>query len=192
VSDNVFVGEPEIAAAKRKKLERTTFRQVPDWLLFSPKVSDRGIRLYAVLASHRNEKSGQCNPSRERLAKRVRCSTRSVDRAIDELVAAGAIEKRAGHGAKKATTHYVLRFADPNNSSQLATDGDMEAQVATCDESKSSLVATKRKEVNDTTPAPAELAETSSASAELENAIEVLVDVIYSLTVAATRTPAAR
>jgi hypothetical protein len=62
---------------------------------------------------HTNAKTGRCDPGRDRLAELLRCSTDSVDRALNELVQFGAVEKRNGHGASHATNRYRVHFASP-------------------------------------------------------------------------------
>jgi len=69
------------------------FSIVPEWVLDAD-VSDRAVRLYSVLARYADNETLQAFPSRETLAKRCKCHTKSIDRAIDELVLLGAIAKR--------------------------------------------------------------------------------------------------
>ena len=85
------------------------FATIPEWLLEAD-VSDRGVRLYAVLVRHA-DKEGRAFPSRRRLADRLRCSTDSVDRAIRELEAVGALESshRARDDGSQTSNDYVLR-----------------------------------------------------------------------------------
>jgi hypothetical protein len=64
---------------------------VPEWVLDAD-ISDRAVRLYGVLGRYANA-NGSSYPGRGTLAKRLRCSVDSVDRAARELVAAGALEK---------------------------------------------------------------------------------------------------
>jgi len=65
--------------------------QVPEWVLLAD-ISDRSVRLYGLLARRAGEK-GTAFPSRTTLGKQMRCSVKSVDRALEELVACGAIIK---------------------------------------------------------------------------------------------------
>ena len=68
----------------------TKFSIVPEWVLYSS-ISDRGIRLYAVLARYANQATHTCFPARSTLAERLNCSTDSVDRALKELTDIGAV-----------------------------------------------------------------------------------------------------
>jgi hypothetical protein len=70
------------------------FSIIPDWLL-AAEVSDRAIRVYAVLARYADNNSHEAFPRRALIAQGAKCSPRSVDRAIDELVAVKAVSKRA-------------------------------------------------------------------------------------------------
>lgn len=73
------------------KLYTEPFAMVPEWLL-DTRVSDRAIRLFAVLNRHANEK-GRAFPGRRTLAEKLRCSLDSVDRATQELLDAAALVK---------------------------------------------------------------------------------------------------
>lgn len=85
------------------------FATVPEWLLYA-EVSDRAVRLYAILVRHADQ-NGQARPSRRRLAELMGCSVDSIDRALGELKAVGALEvmhrRREDDGAQ-ATNEYVL------------------------------------------------------------------------------------
>lgn len=91
-----------------------TFSIVPDWLLDSD-LSDRAVRLYAVLASYADNRTGRAFPSRATLAKRLRCSVGTVDRALAELVASEAVTKQArtSDGGSQTSNLYVVRRGAP-------------------------------------------------------------------------------
>lgn len=72
---------------------REPFAMVPEWLLDAA-VSDRAIRLYAVLARYGGADGG-AYPLRRTLAERLGCSTASIARALRELVDVGAIDRAA-------------------------------------------------------------------------------------------------
>lgn len=74
------------------RLERR-FAILDEWLL-DLDISDRAVRLYAVLARYADNDTHKAYPSRETLATRLRCSTKSVDRAALELVEQGAMTKQ--------------------------------------------------------------------------------------------------
>jgi hypothetical protein len=69
------------------------FAIIDEWLLDLP-VSDRAIRLYAILARYADNETHKAFPSRATLAERLNCSLASVDRAATELVTHGAMSKR--------------------------------------------------------------------------------------------------
>lgn len=69
------------------------FAILDEWLLDLP-VSDRAIRLYAILARYADNETHKAFPSRATLAERLSCSLASVDRAAVELVANGAMTKQ--------------------------------------------------------------------------------------------------
>lgn len=73
------------------------FAQIPEWIL-DLDISDRAVRLWCVLHRHANS-DGHAFPGRTAIAERLKCSTGSVDRALNELRNAGAIvsrQKKAG------------------------------------------------------------------------------------------------
>ena len=69
------------------------FAIIDEWLLDLP-VSDRAIRLYAILARYADNETHKAYPSRATLADRLNCSLASVDRAATELVRHGAMSKQ--------------------------------------------------------------------------------------------------
>ncbi len=89
------------------------FSIVPEWVLDAD-VSDAAVRLYAVLLRF-GSSSGQRMPSRRTLAERLRKkSVDSVDRALKELVAIGAVEvtRRVRDGVN-LTNRYLVRSTRP-------------------------------------------------------------------------------
>lgn len=102
------------------------FAVVPEWLL-DDDVSDRAVRLYAVLARHADKETGDAHPSRRRLAARCRCSADSIDRALKELVAVGAVsvEHRYSDDGDLTSNHYtvhVLRVGGRTGAATVAAD----------------------------------------------------------------------
>jgi hypothetical protein len=70
---------------------RFPFAMVPEWIVYHDKLSDRAVRLWAVLARHGTETGSRC-PGRARLATLCGgCSMSALDRARRELVEAGAL-----------------------------------------------------------------------------------------------------
>ena len=82
--------------------------QVPEWVICSD-ISDRAVRLYAMLSRRAND-DHRAFPSRRYLAKSIRCSVKSVDRALEELVGIGAVTKeRQFRGDRQTVNLYTLR-----------------------------------------------------------------------------------
>ena len=82
--------------------------QVPEWVVTAP-ISDRAVRLYALLARRANSDS-QAFPSRKYLALNMHCSSKSVDRAMEELLAIGAVTKQKQyHDSRQTVNLYTLR-----------------------------------------------------------------------------------
>ncbi len=94
-------------------IEPHRFAIVPEWLLDAC-ISDCAVRLYVVLLRY-GHSSGQRMPSRALLARRLKKgSTDTVDRALKELVALGAvvIEHRRD-GTRNLTNRYHVRTSGP-------------------------------------------------------------------------------
>lgn len=85
------------------------FAIIDEWLLDLP-VSDRAIRLYAILARYADNDTHKAYPSRATLADRLNCSLASVDRAATELVTNGAMSKRL---RANSSIVYTLHTAAP-------------------------------------------------------------------------------
>jgi hypothetical protein len=96
------------------------FSIVPEWVIDAD-ISDRAVRVYAILARYADSETHQAFPSRETLAKRARCHWRSIDRAIGELIALGAVTKtHRKNGDAYQSNIYTLRRVVPRVS--LGTD----------------------------------------------------------------------
>ena len=90
------------------KLDRK-FAIIDDWIL-DLNISDRAIRLYAILSRYADNETHKAYPSRVTLSKRLRCSPSSVDRATRELVEAGALDKKQ---RLNSSLIYTLRVLSP-------------------------------------------------------------------------------
>jgi hypothetical protein len=89
------------------------FSITPEWVLDSD-ISDRAVRVYGILARYADSETLQAFPSRETLAQRARCHAKSVTRAIDELVAIGAVIKQhRRNGDAYQSNLYTLRRVGP-------------------------------------------------------------------------------
>ena len=83
------------------------FAIIDEWVLDLP-VSDRAIRLYAVLARYADHDTHKAFPSRRTLAERLRCSMKSVDRAVQELVDYGALSKQQRFNSSLVFTIHTV------------------------------------------------------------------------------------
>lgn len=99
------------------KLDRR-FAIIDDWIL-DLDVSDRAIRLYAILSRYADNETHKAYPSRVTLSKRLRCSPSSVDRATRELVAAGALDKKQ---RLNSSLIYTLRVLSPMTKGVVTSD----------------------------------------------------------------------
>jgi hypothetical protein len=76
-------------------------------ILDVPGLSAGDRELYAALLAHRNERTGQCNPSLGALARRLGITRRTVMRRLERLEVAGAIA-RDRHAADRQPADYEL------------------------------------------------------------------------------------
>ena len=90
------------------------FAILPEWVLAAD-ISDRAVRIYAILARYADNDTLQAFPSRETLAKRARCNAKAVTKAVNELVAIGAVTKQhRKNGDAYQSNIYTLRRVGPN------------------------------------------------------------------------------
>lgn len=138
-------------------------------------VSDRAVRLYALLDRYAGA-DGHAYPSRATLARRLRCSPDTVDRAVRELEAAGLVdvERRRledGRGLTSNRYHLAARSRLPSRTGAASSQqgrghpgrngaGSPSRTGAAEKESHS-----EREMVNET--ASSSRVETSTAAAEL-------------------------
>ncbi len=109
------------------------FAIVPEWLLDAD-VSDTAIRLYAVLLRY-GQSSGARMPGRATLARRLhKRSVDTIDRAMRELVAVGAVtvEHRYASG-RRLTNRYHLNAHPPDGHTPASTTAPVEDDVAVPD-----------------------------------------------------------
>jgi uncharacterized protein (DUF4415 family) len=99
------------------------FAILPEWVLAAD-VSDRAIRLYAILARYADNETLQAFPSRETLAKRARCNAKAVTRAVNELVSIGAVVKHyRKNGDAYQSNIYTLRRVAPGGATGRVNGG---------------------------------------------------------------------
>lgn len=82
---------------------------LPTWILDLP-ISAITLRVYCVIRSFADVRTGKCFPSRRLIAERARCSIRSVDTAVHDLCAHGAIsmEKRRSQNGDRTSNLYTI------------------------------------------------------------------------------------
>lgn len=104
----------------RGRSELGPFALVPRWVLRAP-ISDRAVRLYALLADHVTGAEGDAIPSVPTLAAMLGdCSPDSVRRARTELVELGALtvtERRRADGGQTSNT-YTVRATPPRTGAR--------------------------------------------------------------------------
>ena len=92
------------------------FAQVPHWVLELP-LSDKAVRLYAILSKYADNNDGTSYPGRGTLAKLMRCHRTSVDRAVQELIEAGCITKQVRYREGRFTSSlYTVHRIPPRSA----------------------------------------------------------------------------
>lgn len=102
-----------------------TFSVVPTWLVLSD-VSDRALRLYAVLAHYAGAK-GAAWPARSTLARDLRCSVSSIERALRELTALGAVSitQRRDAAGDLTSSLYTVHVTPHGGAVRMAVDNSV-------------------------------------------------------------------
>lgn len=103
------------------------FAMVPEWVLYHENLSAQAVRLYATLGRHADS-AAKSYPSRRRLAQLLRVTTKSVDRYLGELEAAGAvvIEARFDDAGDRTSNEYTVLRVSRGGDTSVATGGDTE------------------------------------------------------------------
>jgi hypothetical protein len=105
------------------------FAVVPEWIVLAD-VGANAVRLYALLARHADI-DGEARVYRKTLAERMRCSLDTIDRALRELVAIGALEIRERYSPKnprqRAASDYVLHTVRGGGRTDAARGGRTDA-----------------------------------------------------------------
>lgn len=97
------------------------FAVLPEWVLYLP-ISAVAVRVYCVLRRHADNTTGECFPSRRRLAMKARCSVATLDRAIKELVEHSAVSviKRKNDAGDWSSNLYTV-YSTPDGYTQVAS-----------------------------------------------------------------------
>jgi hypothetical protein len=112
VSEKAVVAQADACA-------QTQFAKVPEWLLYARHADGKPIRgdevlLYGVLARHRNEKTGRCNPSYSRLTQVTGFRRDKISQLLRGLERLGAIEAdRPTPGEIRRSSQYRIQFDAP-------------------------------------------------------------------------------
>jgi len=140
---------------------------IPEWIL-DAEISDRAVRLYALLARYANDQS-IAFPGRRKLAERLRVTLPTLDKAIKELVDGGAMEvvPRYRDNGGQTTNDYVMHFdpAKPGDPPEESQSGGGEPSVLGPHKEREPVVE-RESENESAQPANAGLASASREIAE--------------------------
>ncbi len=101
------------------------FAIIPEWVI-SLDISHTAFRLYAVLARYADNITHQAFPARATLAQRLQCSEKTVDRAVEDLVAHGAIHKQSR--GRYASALYTVMTAAPGETKMSTEQTEMSSE----------------------------------------------------------------
>ena len=101
------------------------FAVMPEWVI-ELAISHTAFRLYAVLARYADNVTHQAFPSLETLASRLGCGEKTVRRAIEDLVAHGAIKKHAR--GRYQSSLYTIMTTPPKGSKVSGEGSDMSGE----------------------------------------------------------------
>lgn len=100
------------------------FSIIPEWVLYAD-ITATAVRLYGTLQRYADKDSGECHPSRSTLAQKCNCTVKSIDRALAELIAIGAVLKKqrlSPNGDMTSNQYTVITNAPV--ASELSLPGD--------------------------------------------------------------------
>lgn len=103
------------------------FGIIPVWVLEAD-ISDRAARVYGILARYAGAEGSSTWQGKNKLAETMRCSRTSIDRAISELTAIGAVtyEERYAKNGAQLENGYVVHACPsppPSEAHPLPTGG---------------------------------------------------------------------
>lgn len=96
---------PTVDRPTRIRNRYGAFAQIPEVLVRDPEVSDRAIRIYALLWTYSAEKSRRAWPTRKTMAETLGVSRDTVDRGLRELEARGAIAIESDFQGERQTSN---------------------------------------------------------------------------------------
>lgn len=123
------------------------FAIIDEWVL-DLDISDRALRLYAILIRYADKDTHKAFPSRKTLAGRLKCSAASVDRASGELVSAGLMSKHQRHNNSLV---YTLH-SSPVQRPIVTHDDTLSSPVMTAIVTGDDLTITTKREPKEREP----------------------------------------
>jgi hypothetical protein len=92
------------------------FAQIPEVLVRDPKVSDRAIRIYALLWTYSGEKGRKAWPSRREMSECLEVSVSTIDRGLRELEERGAIAVESDYNGDRQTSNIYTILVLPDEA----------------------------------------------------------------------------
>jgi len=128
------------------------FAAIPYWIL-ELGLSSSAVHLYAVLIRFSNWTSHQGYPSRARLAKCMKVSIKTVDRAKDELIAAGVLIYERRHN--KSNHYTVITAKRGSDKNDTTSDHSDKNDISRGDKNDTlTRVINNNKDTGDKSPTP--------------------------------------
>jgi predicted transcriptional regulator len=119
------------------------FAIIDEWVL-DLDISDRAVRLYALLMRYADKDTHKAFPSRKTLAERLKCSPASVDRASMELIDVGLMSKKQRHNNSLV---YTLHTSSPVQTPIITHDDTLSSPVTKAISTGDDLTITTKREL---------------------------------------------
>jgi hypothetical protein len=108
-------------------VDPTPFECVPHWLLLDTSVTANALRVWLVLRKHRNYTTGECWPSRRRLATMCGMDVKTIQKCLSNLTEVGAVTiigRRKKDGSRDSNLYHVHWDRWGKNSSTVGAETD--------------------------------------------------------------------
>jgi len=133
---------------------RTSFTQIPDWILFHDDVNDAALRTWLTIASYVDNKTRGAFPKVSTLATKRGKGRRQIFDHLDQLEAAGLLQRKAQYrpDGRRKHSHYTLAWQQPLQPLQHTNHDKVAASASSTLEADSGLGAENRTVVTDEHP----------------------------------------
>lgn len=118
---------------------------IPEWVLYSD-ITATAVRLYGTLQRYADKDTGACHPSRSTLAQKCNCTVKSIDRALAELIAIGAVIKKQRISQNGDMTSNQYTVITSQVASKLSLPSDKKAPTGSDKNDTQTIVSMKQSQ----------------------------------------------